>query len=234
MVTERLTAVEWPVMADALNRCGYALIRHLLTPEECAAMQALYVEDTGFRSQVVMERHGYGRGEYRYFRYPLPGLVNDLRTQAYGHLAPLANQWNAALGSEIRYPLHHSEFIARCRAAEQTKPTCLLLRYATDDYNCLHQDIYGTQVFPVQMAILLSEPERDFTGGEFIFTEQRPRRQSRAEVIPLRQGDAVIFAVRQRAIQGSCGTCRVNHRHGVSRVRSGQRHTLGIIFHDAL
>lgn len=233
-VIERLAAIDWQMIGDALNHCGYALIEHLLAPGECAAMTALYVEDTRFRNHVVMERHGYGRGEYRYFSYPLPGLVNDLRTQAYPHLAPLADQLHAALGSEVRYPSHHAEFIARCHAAGQSKPTCLQLRYAADDYNCLHQDLYGAQVFPVQMAILLSDPERDFTGGEFIFTEQRPRRQSRAEVIPLRQGDAVIFAVHQRPVRGPRGSCRVNHRHGVSRVRSGHRHTLGIIFHDAL
>jgi hypothetical protein len=185
-VIERLAAIDWQMIGDALNHCGYALIEHLLAPGECAAMKALYVEDTRFRNRVVMEPHGYGRGEYRYFSYPLPGLVNDLRTQAYPHLAPLADQWHAALGSEVRYPSHHAEFIARCHAAGQSKPTCLQLRYAADDYNCLHQDLYGAQVFPVQMAILLSDPERDFTGGEFIFTEQRPRRQSRAEVIPLR------------------------------------------------
>lgn len=233
-VIERLAAIDWQMVGDALNRCGYALIEHLLAPSECAAMKALYAEDARFRSRVVMERHSYGRGEYRYFSYPLPRLVNDLRTQAYPYLAPLADEWHAALGSEVRYPPHHAEFIARCHAAGQSKPTCLQLRYTADDYNCLHQDLYGAQVFPVQMAILLSDPEQDFTGGEFIVTEQRPRRQSRADVIPLRQGDAVIFAVHQRPVRGPRGNCRVNHRHGVSRVRSGHRHTLGIIFHDAL
>lgn len=232
-VAKQLAAVDWQRVAGDLNGRGYALLERLLAPGDCAAMKALYPEDEKFRSRVVMERHGYGRGEYRYFGYPLPGLVTDLRTLAYPHLAPLANQWNAALGSEVRYPPHHAEFIARCHAAGQSKPTCLLLQYAADGYNCLHQDLYGAQVFPVQMAILLSDPELDFIGGEFILTEQRPRRQSRAEVIPLRQGDAVIFAVHQRPACGARGLYQVSHRHGVSRVRSGHRHTLGIIFHDA-
>ena len=180
-----------------------------------------------------MERHGFGRGEYRYFRYPLPALVADLRTALYRRLAPVANRWNAALGIDARYPSRHPAFIARCHAAGQTKPTPLLLRYGAGDYNCLHQDLYGEHVFPLQATILLSEPERDFVGGEFVLTEQRPRMQSRPEVVALRQGDAVVFAVHHRPVQGSRGAYRVNLRHGVSRLRRGHRNTLGIIFHDA-
>lgn len=232
-VAKRLAVVDWQRTAEDLNGRGYALIERLLAPGACAALTALYPQDVNFRSRVVMERHGFGRGEYQYFSYPLPDLVSDLRVLVYPHLATIANQWNAALGSNVRFPPDHAEFIARCHAAGQEKPTCLLLQYAADDYNCLHQDLYGAQVFPVQMAILLSDPERDFTGGEFILTEQRPRRQSRAEVVPLRQGDAVIFAVHQRPACGTRGLYQVSHRHGVSRVRSGHRHTLGIIFHDA-
>jgi hypothetical protein len=180
-----------------------------------------------------MARHGFGRGEYKYFRYPLPELIAGLRAALYPQLVPLANRWNEAMGIEARYPAKHSDFLARCHAAGQLKPTPLLLEYQVDDYNCLHQDVYGEHVFPLQVTILLSEPGRDFTGGEFVLTEQRPRMQSRVEVVPLREGDAVIFAVRNRPVQGSRGSYRVNLRHGVSRIRSGRRHTLGIIFHDA-
>jgi hypothetical protein len=180
-----------------------------------------------------MARHGFGRGEYRYFDYPLPAIVGELRTAVYAQLAPLANRWNAAMGIDVRYPSVHEEYIARCHAAGQLRPTPLLLQYGVDDYNCLHQDLYGEHVFPLQLAILLSEPGRDFSGGEFVLTEQRPRMQSRAEVVPLRQGDAVIFAVHHRPVRGNRGVYRVNLRHGVSRLRSGRRHTLGIIFHDA-
>jgi hypothetical protein len=192
-----------------------------------------YADERLFRSRVVMSRHGFGRGEYKYFAYPLPDTVAGLRTAIYPRLAPIANRWNAAMGIDVQYPDTHAAFLARCHAAGQQRPTPLLLQYGVDDYNCLHQDLYGEHVFPLQVAILLSEPGRDFSGGEFVLTEQRPRMQSRPQVVPLRQGDAVVFAVHQRPVQGTRGSYRVNLRHGVSRVRSGHRHTLGIIFHDA-
>lgn len=233
-MANRLSAIDWHQVAGDLDTRGCALVSQLLAPGECAAVAAMYPDDGIFRSRVLMQRHGFGRGEYKYFSYPLPGLIASLRTFAYPHLAKIANRWNAALGVDVRYPARHADFIERCHAAGQARPTCLLFQYRADDYNCLHQDLYGQHVFPLQMAILLSDPERDFTGGEFILTEQRPRMQSRAEVVPLRQGDAVIFAVHQRPVTGLRGTYRVKHRHGVGRVRSGHRHTLGIIFHDAL
>nr|WP_304504002.1 2OG-Fe(II) oxygenase [Corallococcus sp. AS-1-12] len=208
-------------------------MEQLLTPDECEALALIYDLDDAFRSRVVMARHGFGRGEYKYFDHPLPELVTRLRTALYPHLVPIANRWNTAMGIDVRYPDAHADFLARCHEAGQVRPTPLLLRYGVDDYNCLHQDLYGEHVFLLQVAILLSEPGRDFTGGEFVLTEQRPRMQSRAEVVPLRQGDAVVFAVHHRPVQGTRGTYRVNLRHGVSRVRSGQRHTAGIIFHDA-
>jgi hypothetical protein len=209
------------------------MLERLIRPDECQALAALYPVDALFRSRVVMARHGFGRGEYKYFSYPLPEIVAALRTTLYPHLAPIANRWNEAMGIDVRYPEEHADFIARCHEAGQTKPTPLLLQYGADDYNCLHQDVYGEHVFPLQVTILLAEPGGDFTGGEFVMTEQRPRMQSRAEVVPLRQGDAVVFAVRHRPVQGSRGVYRVNLRHGVSRIRSGHRHTVGIIFHDA-
>ncbi len=196
-------------------------------------MASLYSRDDIFRSRIVMARHGFGRGEYKYFRYPLPDLVAALRTAVYPSLVPIANGWNMAMGVDVRYPEQHADFIERCHEAGQVNPTPLLLQYGADDYNCLHQDLYGEHVFPLQLAILLSEPGKDFTGGEFVMTEQRPRMQSRATVVPLRQGDGVIFAVHNRPVKGTRGVYRVNLRHGVSRIRSGQRHTLGIIFHDA-
>jgi uncharacterized protein len=208
-------------------------MHQLISREECGRLAAFYDQEGGFRSRIVMARHGFGRGEYKYFDYPLPSLVAELRTTLYQQLAPIANRWNEAMGIGVRFPASHSEFLERCHRAGQRRATPLLLRYTTGDYNCLHQDVYGEHVFPLQVAILLSRPEQDFTGGEFVMTEQRPRMQSRAEVVPLSQGDGVVFTVRQRPVQGSRGVYRVNLRHGVSRIRSGRRHTLGIIFHDA-
>jgi hypothetical protein len=229
----RLVSADWGEIASDLDARGSAVIERVLSPAHCRSIAALYGADERFRGKVVMERHGFGRGEYKYFNYPLPPLVDDLRTSLYPHLAAIANRWNAALGIDIRYPAAHSAFLARCHAAGQTKPTPLMLRYEAGDYNCLHQDLYGEHVFPLQATILLSDPDRDFTGGEFVLTEQRPRMQSRPEVVPLCQGDAVIFAVQHRPVQGSRGAYRVNMRHGVSRVRRGHRQTLGVIFHDA-
>ena len=229
----RVAAVDWSRMAQDLDARGSATLEGLLSSDECQAVSALYPVEEIFRSRVVMARHGFGRGEYQYFSYPLPDIVAGLRTALYSRLAPVANRWNEAMGIEVRYPEEHAEFIARCHQAGQRKPTPLLLQYGADDYNCLHQDLYGEHVFPLQVAVLLSEPERDFTGGEFVLTEQRPRMQSRAEVVPLAQGDGVIFPVHHRPVQGSRGFYRVTMRHGVSRLRSGHRHTLGIIFHDA-
>jgi len=232
-IAERVRAVGWQDALRGLDDRGSAIIEGLLGEAECEALSSLYEKTENFRSRVVMARHGFGRGEYRYFDYPLPEIVGELRTAVYAQLAPLANRWNAAMGIAVRYPSGHEEYIARCHAAGQLRPTPLLLQYGVDDYNCLHQDLYGEHVFPLQLAILLSEPGRDFSGGEFVLTEQRPRMQSRAEVVPLRQGDAVIFAVHHRPVRGARGVYRVNLRHGVSRLRSGRRHTLGIIFHDA-
>ena len=229
----RLQAYDWAGMADELNAHGCAVLDALLSPQECVTLAGMYADDGRFRSRVVMGRHGFGRGEYRYFNYPLPERVAELRGAVYPRLAPIANRWNASMGLAVRYPATHAEFIARCHAAGQRRPTPLLLQYGAGDHNCLHQDLYGEHVFPLQLAILLSEPGRDFSGGEFVLTEQRPRMQSRVEVVPLRQGDAVVFAVHQRPVQGTRGSYRVSMRHGVSRVRSGHRHTLGIIFHDA-
>ena len=232
-IDSRVHSADWDRLWQDLDARGNAVIERLLSETQCRELAALYSQESGFRSRVVMARHGFGRGEYKYFNYPLPELISHLRTALYHNLAPLANRWNEAMGIAVRYPPAHADFIARCHQAGQTKATPLLLRYEVDDYNCLHQDIYGEHMFPLQVAILLSEPRRDFTGGEFVMTEQRPRMQSRAEVVSLSQGDAVVFAVRQRPVQGSRGVYRVNLRHGVSRIRSGRRHTLGIIFHDA-
>lgn len=232
-IAARVRGMDWGRIGTDLDAQGNALLPQLLTPEECRALAGSYGQDELFRSRVVMGRHGFGRGEYRYFAYPLPETIAALRTRLYPELAPIANRWNQTMGIDVRYPDRHDEFIARCHAAGQSRPTPLLLQYGADDYNCLHQDLYGEHVFPLQVAILLSQPGEDFSGGEFVLTEQRPRMQSRAEVVPLRQGDGVVFAVHQRPVQGSRGPYRVNMRHGVSRVRSGHRHTLGIIFHDA-
>jgi hypothetical protein len=233
LAQERVKALDWEQISQNLDGQGNGVLERLLTPEECRALAELYSRDELFRSHIIMARHGFGRGEYKYFRYPLPELMIGLRTALYARIAPIANRWNEAMGIDVRYPEEHEDFIARCHEAGQSKPTPLLLQYVEGDYNCLHQDLYGEHVFPIQVAILLSEPGRDFTGGEFVLTEQRPRMQSRAEVVTLRQGDAVAFAVYQRPVQGTRGVYRVNLRHGVSRVRSGQRHTVGIIFHDA-
>ena len=232
-VQERIDGIDWQRVEADLDAEGSAPIEGLLAPAECAALAALYPRDAAFRSRVVMARHGFGRGEYRYFAYPLPALVAALRSGVYPRLAPIANRWHAAMGMGTRFPAAHAEFIARCHASGQTRPTPLLLQYGAGDYNCLHQDLYGEHVFPLQLVILLSEPGRDFEGGEFVMTEQRPRMQSRPVVLPLSQGDAALIAVHHRPVQGARGTYRVNLRHGVSRVRTGHRHTLGIIFHDA-
>jgi uncharacterized protein len=233
-LAERGGTYDWAGVSRDLDAAGNAMLEGLLSPEECRDLAALYPADGIFRSRVVMAQHGFGRGEYKYFGYPLPRLIAGLRTDLYRRLAPIANRWNEVLGLEVRYPAEHADFITRCHEAGQRKPTPLLLQYGADDYNCLHQDVYGEHVFPLQVAILLSQPGRAFTGGEFVMTEQRPRMQSRAEVVPLTQGDAVVFTVRNRPVQGIRGVYRVNLRHGVSRIRSGHRHTLGIIFHDAL
>ncbi len=216
-----------------LDADGCAVLPGILSDADCAAIRDGYATDDLFRNRVVMERHGYGRGEYRYFRYPLPERVAALRTALYPPLAAIANRWNEAMRIDIRFPDDHATFLQRCHAAGQTRPTPLVLKYAQGDYNCLHQDLYGEHVFPLQVAFLLSDPQCDFTGGEFVLTEQRPRMQSRVEVVPLHRGDAVVFPVRQRPVRGTRGMYRVTLRHGVSRVRSGNRYTLGIIFHDA-
>ena len=232
-VTPRVDLVDWARISQDLDDRGSATIGGLLTAAECESVAMLYTVDEMFRSRVVMARHGFGRGEYKYFAYPLPSIVGSLRAALYPRLAPVANRWHAAMGMDVQFPEQHADFLERCHAAGQRRPTPLLLQYGLDDYNCLHQDLYGEHVFPLQVAVLLSEPQRDFTGGEFVITEQRPRMQSRPEVVPLRQGDAVVFAVHHRPVQGTRGVYRVNLRHGVSRLRSGHRHTLGIIFHDA-
>jgi hypothetical protein len=228
-----LAGLDWEKIEAEIEETGSAVTPPLLDPDACAALRASYDQEELFRSRVVMARHGFGRGEYKYFAYPLPAPVAALRTALYPKLAKIANRWEKALGRERRFPASHAEFLETCHAAGQTRPTPLLLRYGPDDYNCLHQDLYGEQVFPLQIAILLSAPGEDFTGGEFVMTEQRPRMQSRAEVAPLTQGAGVIFAVNERPVRGSRGVYRVRMRHGVSRVRSGSRYTLGVIFHDA-
>jgi len=232
-VTERVAALDWRGIGAALDLHGCAVVNGLLSPAECAALAAIYEMDDAFRSRIVMARHGFGRGEYKYFAYPLPPVVGELREALYPPLASIANHWNAAMGVDVRYPGTLAEFLDRCHRAGQTKPTPLVLRYAEGDYNCLHQDVYGEHLFPIQATVLLAEPGRDFTGGEFVLAEQRPRMQSRVEVVPLARGDCVVFPVRHRPVRGARGSYRVTMRHGVSRLRSGRRHTLGIIFHDA-
>jgi uncharacterized protein len=232
-IAARVDAVDWAQATSELDAQGCAVLKGLLTPDECAELAAMYPDDSHFRSRIVMGRHGFGRGEYKYFAYPLPDLIAELRPVLYQRLTGIANRWNEAMGIDIRYPASHAAFLKRCHEAGQTRPTPLLLQYEAGDFNCLHQDLYGEHVFPLQVAILLSKPGNDFAGGEFVLTEQRPRMQSRAEVVPLTQGDAVAFAVHHRPVQGTRGTYRVNMRHGVSRLRSGHRHTVGVIFHDA-
>ena len=229
----KLQTLDWERVSQDLDAQGSTVIEAIHSPEECEALAGLYSKEDIFRSRVVMERHGFGRGEYKYFSYPLPDLVAALRTAIYPHLVPIANRWNSAMGFNVRYPEKHADFIERCHRAGQMKPTPLLLQYGVEDYNCLHQDLYGEHVFPLQLTVLLSKPDKDFGGGEFVMTEQRPRMQSRPMVVPLRQGDGAVFAVHHRPVQGARGAYRVNLRHGVSRIRWGHRHTLGIIFHDA-
>jgi uncharacterized protein len=231
---ERLDDVDWAQIEASLDERGYAVLPQLLLSEQCRALASLYPQDKRFRSRIVMTRHGFGKGEYKYFDYPLPEIIAALRSRLYPRLVPIANRWMGTLGINVRYPPTHPEFIRRCHAAGQVRPTPLLLQYGAADYNCLHQDLYGEHVFPLQVAVLLSQPGRDFSGGEFVLTEQRPRMQSRVEVVPLSEGDAVVFAVSHRPVQGTRGAYRVNLRHGVSRLHSGHRYTLGIIFHDAL
>lgn len=229
----RIAAYDWQALAGELDSYGCAVMPGLLSPDECRGLAALYPDESHFRSHIIMARHGFGKGEYRYFKYPLPDLIGGIRTALYPRLAGVANSWNERMGLDERFPDAHAAFLKQCHDAGQVRPTPLLLQYVPGDFNCLHQDLYGDLAFPIQLAILLSEPGRDFTGGEFALTEQRPRMQSRVEVVPLRQGDAVAFAVHNRPVQGTKGNYRVNLRHGVSRVRSGMRHTVGIIFHDA-
>jgi hypothetical protein len=229
----RVAVYDWDALSQELTNYGCAVMDRLLSQEECRTIARLYDDEVHFRSHVHMGRHGFGKGEYRYFKYPLPDLIGGFRTALYPRLAGIANDWNERMGIDQRYPERHADFLKECCDQGQTRPTPLLLRYVAGDFNCLHQDLYGALAFPLQVAILLSEPGEDFTGGEFVLTEQRPRMQSRAEVVPLRRGDAVIFAVHNRPVQGTKGHYRVNLRHGVSRLRSGRRHTVGIIFHDA-
>jgi hypothetical protein len=226
-------SVDWTAVSDALDAEGWAVLPRLLDPSQCRELARLYDAEDRFRSHIVMARHGFGRGEYKYFSYPLPGVVRDLRYSLYPHLAPIANRWNETMGIDVRFPDEHAEFLRRCHQAGQTRPTPLLLRYGPGDYNCLHQDLYGDHVFPLQVAVLLSEPGEDFTGGEFVMTEQRPRMQTRPMVVPLRRGDAVVFAVRHRPVMGTRGSYRVNLRHGVSKLLTGRRYTAGVIFHYA-
>jgi len=223
---------DWEAVASGLDAQGWALLPKLVDKKSCAGVRALYDREV-FRSTVIMARHGFGRGEYKYFRYPLPDPIAGLRAALYAKLSPIANRWAEARKEGIAYPAAHEDYLKRCHQAGQLRPTPLLLKYGPGDYNCLHQDLYGAHVFPLQVAILLSEPDKDFMGGEFVMTEQRPRAQSRASVVPLRQGDGVAFAVHHRPVQGKRGTYTVNHRHGVSMLVTGERYTLGVIFHDA-
>jgi hypothetical protein len=232
-IDTRVQAYDWPNIAEQLDAYGWATLPKLLMLRETDALAGLYDDESKFRSRVIMARHGFGRGEYKYFKYPLPEEVGQLRTSLYPRLVPIANRWNEAMGIDVSYPETHAEFIRRCHDAGQNRPTPLLLKYGEGDFNALHQDVYGEHVFPLQTMVVLSEPGQDFTGGEFVLTEQRPRMQSRVEVVPLGRGDGVVWAVRNRPVQGTRGSYRVNMRHGVSRIRSGHRRTIGVIFHDA-
>lgn len=232
-IETKIAALDWDAAATSLDRDGWAVLPGLLSDAECDETAAFYTQEGLFRSHVQMARHGFGRGEYRYLAYPLPPLVAALRGALYAPLAPIANRWHERMGMDVRFPAAHAEFLARCHDAGQRRPTPLLLQYGPGDYNCLHQDLYGAHVFPLQVAVLLSAPDDDFSGGEFVLTEQRPRMQSRAAVVPLAKGDAVVFAVNARPVKGARGDYRVAMRHGVSEIRSGRRHTLGVIFHDA-
>jgi uncharacterized protein len=232
-VEQRVAELPWDTIETALDAFGCATTGPLLTPDECAALAVSYPMDDLFRSRIVMARHGFGRGEYKYFAYPLPDIIAALRSALYPPLAEIATRWNEAMRIDVRYPRDHKAFLKRCHDAGQTRPTPLLLQYGPGDYNCLHQDIYGEHVFPLQVAFLLSQPGDDFEGGEFVLTEQRPRMQSRAEVVTLKRGDAAVFAVHHRPVKGTRGFYRVTMRHGVSALRSGHRQTAGIIFHDA-
>jgi len=228
-----LASRNWMALSSDLDAQGWAIMEQLLSPTACTNIAGLFEQGGCFRNRVIMERHGFGRGEYKYFSYPLIPAVQQLRSRIYPHLSALANRWNERLNIDERFPEAHTEFLSCCHDAGQSRPTPLLLRYNAGDFNCLHQDLYGEHVFPLQVAILLSQPGQDFSGGEFVLTEQRPRMQTRASVAPLRQGDGLVFAVRQRPVRGSRGDYRVNQRHGVSKVLTGNRYTLGIIFHDA-
>jgi hypothetical protein len=232
-IEERFENVDWTRVHADLDAQGWAIVRKLFSPDEADSVASLYSQEEGFRSHIIMSRHGFGRGEYKYFSYPLPPLVNAVRSAAYSRLAPIANQWNERLKQEIRFPPDHQTFLNRCHRAGQKRPTPLLLEYGSGDYNCLHRDLYGQHVFPLQIAILLNQPGEDFEGGEFVMTEQRPRMQSRAMVLPLKKGDAAIFAVHGRPMKGLRGDYQVKLNHGVSKLHSGTRHTVGIIFHDA-
>lgn len=232
-ISGHIASLDWHLISEDLDSHGCTVVKAILSAQECCALASSYTDEKQFRSRVVMARHGFGRGEYKYFRYPLPETVAELRTALYPPLSEIANRWNEIFGIDARYPHDHEAFVETCHQAGQTQPTPLLLQYTEGDYNCLHQDIYGEHVFPLQVAFLLSVPGRDFNGGEFVLTEQRPRMQSRVEVVPLAQGDGVIFPVHHRPVRGSKGWYRVNMRHGVSRLRSGKRNTLGVIFHDA-
>ena len=232
-IDSRIGTYDWTAITAHLDAYGWAPLSKLLTATDSAAIASLYADDRSFRSHVVMARHGFGRGEYKYFKYPLPPKIDNVRRLLYPRLVPIANRWNEAMSIDVRYPDTHADFVTRCHEAGQTRPTPLLLQYGEGDFNALHQDVYGEHVFPLQAMVLLSEPGTDFSGGEFVLTEQRPRMQSRVEVVPLQRGDGLVWAVRNRPVQGTRGSYRVNMRHGVSRIRSGHRHTVGIIFHDA-